>query len=220
VDNRRWEQIGAASGIVFVVLQLVAQSLIQVGGSEPAFNAAAPEIHEFFMSRDRSLFGLGDFLSTLSVIPYVWFLGSLWARLRRAEGEPAWLSLVALASGLLSMTPLATGGGWTLAMARIDEGLDPEMARQLFDQGNLGFANIWVALASMLLAAGVVAIRTKALPRWIGWGGVVTAVGLVVARAFWVVSGIVFTPYVLYWVWLIATSIVLIRRAGGEVSPS
>jgi hypothetical protein len=214
MDTRRWEQVGAAAGIAFVVLQGVAQGLIQAGGSEPAFSAAAPEIVDFFMTRDRRLFGLGDYLSTLSLIPFVWFLGALWARLRRSESEPAWLSLVALASGLVTAAQLVTGGGWTLAMARIDEGLDPELARLLFDQGNLGFANIWVSLASMLLATGVVSLHTEALPRWLGWSALVIAIGLVIARAFWVGSSIVFAPYVLFWLWLIVTSIVMIRRAG------
>jgi hypothetical protein len=216
MDTRRWEQVGAAAGIAFVVLQGVAQGLIQTGGSEPAFSAAAPEIVDFFTTRDRRLFGLGDYFSTLSLIPFVWFLGALWARLRRSESEPAWLSLVALASGLVTAAQLVTGGGWTLAMARLDEGLDPETARLLFDQGNLGFANIWVSLASMLLATGVVSIRTQALPPWLGWTALVIALGLVIARAFWVGSSIVFAPYAIFWFWLIAASIVMIRHAGAD----
>jgi hypothetical protein len=214
MDTRRWEQVGAAAGIAFVVLQLVAQGFIQTGGPEPPFNAAAPEIVDFFTTRDRRLYGLGDYLSTLSLIPFVWFLGALWARLRRAESEPAWLSVVALASGLVTAAQLVTGGGWTLAMARIDAGLDPELTRLLFDQGNLGFANIWVSLASMLLATGVVSIGTQALPRWLGWAALVIAAGLVIARAFWVGSSIVFAPYAVFWLWMIVASIVMIRRAG------
>jgi hypothetical protein len=43
------------------------------------------------------------------------------------------------------------------------------------------------------------------------------AVALLVARAFWAApSMIVFTPYVLFWIWLIATSVSLIRRTGRE----
>ena len=75
--------------------------------------------------------------------------------------------------------------------------------------------SLWVALASMLVAVGVLSIRNDALPAWLGWSGIVIAVGLVVARAFWVGSSIVFTPYGIFWLWLIAASIVLVRRAGG-----
>ena len=214
---REGEQIGAAGGIAFVVMQLAGQALIQVGGSEPAFDAPAAEIESFFINRNLQLASLGGFLSLLSIIALLWFLGALWARLRRHEGEPGWLSLVALASGVAGVAIiLGGGGGWELAILRMNEGLEAETLRLLFDQGNLAFATFWVALAGMLLAAGVVAIRDGALPRWLGWFGLVVAVALLAARAVWfTASGVKFMPYLLFWVWLIAASIVLIRRARG-----
>jgi hypothetical protein len=212
MSNSRWEQIGAAGGVVFVVLQMAAQALIQAGGAEPPFDAPAPAIVAFFMAKDSRLFALGEYLSTLSLIAFLWFLGSLWATLRRAEGEPAWLSLVALASGLMIVATVSAGASWPLAVFRQDEGLDPQIARLLFDQGNFAFANAWVMLASLSLATGVVSIRTRALPRWLGWAGVVIAVGLLAARAVWASSGLVFLPFGLCYLWLIAISIALIRR--------
>src|SRR6266487_306344 len=168
MSNARWEQIGAAGGVVFVVLQMASQALIQAGGGEPPFGAPAPTIVAFFMAKDSQLFALGDYLSTLSLIAFLWFLGSLWSALRRAEGEPAWLSFVAAASGLMIVATVGVSGGWPLAVFRRDEGLDPQVARLLFDQGNFAFANAWVMLASLSLATGVVSIRTHALPRWLG----------------------------------------------------
>ena len=219
MNNARWGQIGAAGGIVFVVLQMAAQALIQVGGAEPPFDAPADTIAAFFMARNSQLFALGDYLSTLSLIAFLWFLGSLWNTLRRAEGEPAWLSFVAAASGLMIVAAVSAGGGWALAVFRKDEGLDPQVARLLFDQGNFAFANAWVMLASLSLATGVVSIRTGALPRWLGWSGVLIAGGLLAARAVWASSGLVFVPFGLCYLWLIATSVVLIRRAGTTESP-
>ena len=214
MSNSTWKRIGAAGGIGFVVLQLTSQSLIQIGGAEPAFNAPAQEILEFFMNRNSGLFALGGYLSILSIIAFLWFLGSLWSTLRSAEGDPAWLSTVALGSGLLVAAVIPSSGmGWPLAVFRIDEGLDPQLARLHFDVGNFAFANLWVTLASFLLATGLVTIRSRALPLWIGWLGVVVAILLLVARAFWAFpSVIVFLPYTVFWIWLISTSIVLIRR--------
>ena len=215
MSNSRLEQIGAAGGIIFVVLQMAAQALIQAGGGEPPFGAPAPTIVAFFMARDSQLFALGDYLSTLSLIAFLWFLGSLWATLRRGEGEPAWLSFVAAASGVVIVAAVSAGG-WPLAVFRQAEGLDPQIARLLFDQGNFAFANAWVMLASLSLATGVVSIRTGALPRRLGWAGVVIAGGLLAARAVWASSGLVFIPFGLCYLWLIAISIVLIRRAGAS----
>ena len=220
MGNSRWERIGAAGGIVFVVLQMASQALIQVGGAEPPFDATTETIVAFFMARNSQLFALGEYLSTLSLIAFLWFLGSLWSALRRAEGEPAWLSFVAAASGSMIVAAVSAGSGWPLAVFRQDEELNPQIARLLFDQGNFAFANAWVMLASLSLATGVVSIRTGALPHWLGWTGVLIAGGLLAARAVWASSALVFVPFGLCYLWLIAISIVLIRRASaGQPAP-
>ena len=219
MSDSRLEKVGAAGGIGFVVLQMASQALIQAGGGEPPFDATAETIVAFFMAKDSRLFSMGEYLSALSLIAFVWFLGSLWATLRRAEGEPAWLSLVALASGVLIVATVSAGTGWPLAVFRRDQGLDPQIARLLFDQGNFAFANAWVMLASLCLATGVVSIRTGALPGWLGWSGVIIAGALLVARAAWASSGLVFVPFGLCYLWLIAISIVLMRRAGASENP-
>ncbi len=159
MSNRRWEQLGAAAGIVFVVAQVAANNLMeQVGGNEPPSSAEAPEILDFFMTRNGLLFEMGDYLMTLAVIPFVWWLSVLWARLRRAEGTAGWLSVAALGFGLVSATQLVSGGRWTLVMGRIEENMTPELARTLFDMGNLNVANTWVSLAGMLFMVGLLSI--------------------------------------------------------------
>ncbi len=98
--------------------------------------------------------------------------------------------------------------------------MDPQLARLLFDQGNFAFANAWVMLGSLSLASGVISIRMGALPRWLGWASVLIAGGLLAAQAVWASSGLVFVPFGLCYLWLIAISIVLIRRASaGQLAP-
>ena len=116
----RLERAGAVGGIVFVVLQIAGQSLIQVGGAEPPFSASSREIVEFFEARDTLLFNTGSYLSTLSVIPLLGFLGSLWSALRRAEGETGWLTVVSIGAGLLFLALVAGGGFRHIAVFRVD----------------------------------------------------------------------------------------------------
>jgi len=214
MSKTTWKKIGALGGIAFVVLQLTAQGLIQIGGAEPAFNATAQEILDFFTARNKPLFVIGGYLSTLSIIAFLWFLGSLWGTLKHGEGDPAWMSLVAVASGLFVMAPIATSGGWALAIFRIGEGLDPQLARLLFDQGNYAFATLWVFVSSFLVSAGVVILQSEVLPKWLAWFGFVIAVLSLVSRAFWTYPNmIIFMPYTLFWVWLIAASIALVRHS-------
>jgi len=216
MSRKRLEQVTAAGGIAFVVLESVGQGFVQIGGAEPAFGAPADEIMAFFLARDETLFNWGAYLSLLSFITLVWFLGALWAAIRRAEGDPALLSMVAFGSGLVGIAAL-TGGAWAMAVFRIGEGLDPQIGRTLYDLGNFAFATSWVFYASLLLAAGVAAILYGALPRWLGWASIIVAIGLLAGRIIWT-SQAAFVPWVLFWLWLIIVSVVLIRRAGKSQS--
>jgi hypothetical protein len=81
----------------------------------------------------------------------------------------------------------------------------------LFDQGNMNFANYWVALGSMVLAVGLLARQSQRFPAWLGWGSILLAIGLFAARAIWT-SAIAFSPYLLFWLWLIAFGVFLLRR--------
>ena len=55
MTNTRLAQMGALGGIVFVLLQLVLQTMLQAGGSEPKFDAQSAEIAQFFADRDVDL---------------------------------------------------------------------------------------------------------------------------------------------------------------------
>jgi len=124
------------------------------------------------------------------------------------------MSLIALGSGLVAIAVTLGGGGWALAILRIEEGLDPASARLLFDQGNFAFAQLWVPLAGMLLAAGIVTLRDGAFSGWFGWFSLAVAFALLISRAFWSApGGVAFIGYILFWLWLIVASIILIRRA-------
>lgn len=206
------KRVGALAAIAYPLLQMASQGLIQVGGMEPPFAAPAAEIVAFFQNRDPVLAGIGGYLSVLSLVAFLWFLGGLWEELRAAEGDRGGLPIIAVGSGLLAAAALSRPGGWPLAIFRIGEGLDPQIARLLFDEGNLNFANLWVALGSMLLAAGLVFRRSPRFPRWLGPASIVLAVGLLLARLVWT-SSVAFAPYVLFWLWLIVLGVLMWRRA-------
>lgn len=219
MSKQRWEQMAASGGLIFVVLVFAGQGLIQVGGMEPAFSAPADEILSFFETRDQLLFTIGTFLVSVAYIAMIWYLGAVWARLRRYEEAPGWMSFIAISSALVGLAVSSAATGWPMAVFRIEEGLDPQLARYMFDDGNFGFATFWVYLAGFLLAAGVVALRDGALPRWLGWYALLTSVALLIGRAFWDGPSVVaFIPYMLSSWWIIATSIFLMRAAGKDVA--
>lgn len=213
LSDLRWERVAAAGGIIFVATQIVAQLLISLPGdaSEPPFDGSTADIAAFFAARNATLFTVGDYLSVLSTIPFLCFLAVLSTRLRRAEGDAAWLSLVAFGSGLVVVAGIATGGDWELAVLRRADGVDPQITRLLFDQGNLNLANLWLMFGVLAASTGLVALREGMLPRWLAWLGIATAVALVAVRAVWADTDIWYIPFGLFYLWLAATSVTLVR---------
>jgi len=121
-NNNKWEKAAAGGGIAFVVLQLLGQALIQIGGAEPPFTASADEILAFFNNRDPVLAPIGGFLSILSIIAFIFFLGALWAALSRVKKDRPgcpWWQLAPASSGRPSPSAAAVGSwpsyGWKMA---------------------------------------------------------------------------------------------------------
>ena len=216
MNSQQLTRIGALGGIISVVLQLGGQMLIQVGGQEPSFNAGTAEITEFFANRDAQLAPVGGFIAGLGFIPFLWFLGVLWSRLRKSEESPGWLSAVALGSGMLIVAvQMAGAAGWMTAFARTGDGIAGDVIRFQFDSGNFLFAASWVMIASLLIATAVVTFLYQALPKWTGWFGLVIAICLLIATANWfTASDMLFIPVMLWWLWLIIVSVILMRKGG------
>jgi hypothetical protein len=210
--NDQWRTMSVSTGIAGLasfVLVAVSQALVQAGGGEPAFDAPGQEILGFFETRNDTLYPIGSFLGLIATLALLWFFAGFWAVLRAAEGAPPWRSVVALGSGLAFLI-LVMRPGWDLAGFRVDDGLDPQIARLAYDDGNLGFANAWLALASFLFAAGWIIVSSRAIPVWLGWVALVAAVGFLVGRAFWT-GPIWLIPYALYWLWTLVISVQLLR---------
>ncbi len=194
MSDRLLERMGAACGIVYLVLTFV--------GALSSLTSTA----RFFLVFPGFLF-------------FLFFLGSLWSGMRRAEGGSGWLSTTAFAAGLMSVT-INLGGAATLVAARHRAGeLDPQLARLLKDIEEASFILTLLPLAVLLAAFAIVAIRSDELPGWLGWIAAVMSAaflfgGLAESADFggdWVLIPMLAGAYPF---WVIATSVVLIRRAG------
>jgi hypothetical protein len=156
-------------------------------------------------------------LGIFGFLGFLFFFGSLWSALRRAEGDDGWLSAAAFGGGLVSLAILFSGGVATVAAhSNACAGIDPQLWQVLHDFGGAAFLSSFFPLAVLLAASAVVAIRFGALPRWLGWMSAIVAVTLLVGGT----AGTIYAredaglPYLLFELWTVITSIVLIRRAG------
>jgi hypothetical protein len=194
------------AGLAAAVLLFGGQGFILASGTaEPAFGAPAAEIQQFFETRDTALFSTGSYLMVLGMVAFLWFVCGVHTALRGSGGQHRWLPAVALASGVAAVGAMLLDA-WQLAVFRVGEGLDPQLARFAFDMGNLAFASGWVALGSFAIAAGWAALSSWSLPGWLGWWAVAAGIGLVAARAVWT-SPAWLVPYALFWLWVLVVSV-------------
>lgn len=213
VDKRdRWRELDRTTGIAGIIATvLLFAPIIAISTlGEPGFNATPDGAAEFFQNGDTAWVTAAEATAALGMLAFLWFVAGLTTLLRRAEGEPAWRSTVALASGVLVAAYGVIDASWDAAFNRGDE-LDSSVAIFAFDLGNLGFANAWLALGSFAIATGWALLSGRALAVWWGWWPIVAGVGLVAVRYAW--EGFVWTiPYFIFWAWVIAVSIRLIAR--------
>lgn len=207
----RWRQLSRLTGVAgLVALALVLGPISAASGQEPGFTGTAAQVRAFFLATSTPVHTVGSALATVGLVAILWFAVGLALLLARAEGAPAWRSAIAAVSAS-TFVILNLSGGWEAASYRAT-GLTDELALYAFDEGNLTFANSWVAMGSFALCVGWVVLRTRCAPAWQGWVALASGVGLVLVRFVW--SGqLWFAPYALFWLWVIALSIHLLRTA-------
>ena len=208
----RWRELDRVTGIAGILATIVLFTPIIAISTlgEPGFDATREKVAEFFSEGDTAWVTVAEATAALGMLAFLWFVAGLTTLLRRAEGEPAWRSTVALVSGVLVAAYGVIDASWDAAFNRGSE-LDPAVAVFAFDLGNLGFANAWLALGSFAIAAGWALLTGRALPAWWGWWVIVAGAGLVAVRFAW--ESFAWTvPYFVFWIWVIALSVRLIAR--------
>jgi hypothetical protein len=202
---------GGFAGLAFVALTVL-WAIVFATADRPSYNSADDAVTEFWSdSGNRRLLLLADIAVGLAGVALLWFLGSFRVVLRRAEGEPARLATIAFVGGVVLATLLfvknAIEGGIALAL-EFEQGftLDPDVFRAL----NAVFLGLLIheglAAAVLVGAASLLVLRTRVFPRWLGWAGLAVAV---IALLSWLIPGL---PLVLVLAWILAASIVMLRR--------
>jgi hypothetical protein len=201
------------AGFVLVFTPIIAMASL----GEPAFNASREEVAAFFRNTAESSWAdAAGTVLLLGLVALTWFGVGLCLLLRRAEGEPPWRSTIALVFWTLFAAYLFTDTSWDAAGNRGAD-LDPGLAHFAFDMGNLGFANAWVSMGSFAVFGGWVVLATKVFRRWLGWLMVASGVGLALSRFVWTTDAWLL-PYALFWIWVIAVCIRLLRRPAPTVA--
>jgi len=208
----RWERLAPLTGIVAVVLWLLAVLILETG-DRPGDDASGLEMAAFFEDETGRIF-LSYLLWGLGGAFFLWFLGSLRGALAAAEGGVARLSATAFAGGIATVVfALAFPAPEVAGAIRADSSgavLSPSAAEALFSMGVGFFVAAEVTSTVLLVATALVVLRTRMLPAWLAWASLVFALGLLIFPIGWAVL-IFGVP-----LWTVVVSVLLWRRASAS----
>ncbi len=179
-------RLGATCGALFAIVLFVANG----NGNQP-FNGA------------RATAGVA---ALTLVIPFLCYVCGL---LRNAAQSTAWLANSALAAGLAWITLKISSGVPLLAIQRGHVADGTTLHAALNDLADAATLLSLYPLAIFCAATAVVALRTRALPRWLGVGAAITAAALAVNAGFLETSSV--PAMLLFVLWTLLTSIHLFR---------
>lgn len=211
----RWERWSPLAGMLAVAGMLIG---FAINSNSPGPNASDAKIMAYVTSHSdqvRNIVGFLLFLAgILFLLLFVWVLRS---RLLAAEGGVGKLGTLAFGSGVasavfwLAAVVFFTGPDF----AANDTGkfhIDPNSYRLVSDMGYEFWVAAVVTGALLVWATSTVTLRTRILPRWFGWIGIL--VGIIQLFA------VFFIPTFVYWGWILVAAVLLAwRRAASPAAP-
>ena len=209
-----WERWGRAAGVAFVVFTIAA---FIVGGEPPTVGDPAEDVVSYF-DGDRGQVLVSSFLFAVALGFWIWFGGALANNLReRGEGRVA-ATITGAVSAFVSLQLVTTAVNAILAHSVAREG-EEGVVQALF---NLTWGLDVVAAipsAVFFLAASLGLRRTLMIPAWLSWAGIGVAALFILRSTNWArdgfwspTGGYVFILIPLALLWILITSIVLVRK--------
>ncbi|MGH3080850.1 MAG: hypothetical protein ACRDNH_06915 [Gaiellaceae bacterium] len=200
----RWERFAPLTGIVAVVLWVV--GVIVEESTDYSDKDTPQEILAVFQEDTNTLIAAGVIFAFGAVF-FIWFLGSLRAALYSAEDGVGRLSSIIYGSGMLAALCLLLQVAPTLQGAVEEDDLSADTAQSLQSMGEAFFVGTELTLLAMFVAFGLLVLRTRVLPVWLGWVSLAVALLLAIIPIGW--AGVVWA----FPLWTIVTSVLLYLRA-------
>jgi hypothetical protein len=212
-----WSRVSAAMGVPFVIAYVV---ILNLTNDSPDDSSSDAKIMSYYSSHSHRVRDITAFFVVLAGgALFLWFLGHLRGLLSSAEGDGARGAGVAVASGtafiaLFAITVCAfTAPSFVVSDAGSKFTLDPNTFRFLSGLGFMTYIAAFVLGAPLAFAVGVIAWRTRILPRWLAVASFIAGIACL--------GSFIFVPSWVDVVWILVLSAYLaVRPAGRPVSPA
>ena len=213
-----WERWARGAGIGFVLFVALA---FVIGGETPTVGDPVEDVVSYY-DGDRGKVLVSSALFAIGLGFWIWFAGALSNNLReRGEGRVA-ATIIGAVAAFVAIQVVTTGLNAVLAYSVAGLG-EPGVTKALFDLTWALDALAAVPSAVFFLAASFGLRRTGMVPAWLSWAALGVAALFVLrltnwaSDGFWSLTGgylFILIPVTL--LWILVTSIVLVRRAPDE----
>ncbi len=175
--NLKGVQIAGVFGVIACAVALAEFPLWFMGGSMPhfwettAFSEFATRHSTLYLTRtlmDLFIFGL-----------LVVFFGGFRHLVVMTDASYEWMATIFFGIGMIytALTLVSDSLTGSIALDTVGGRADPTVIRTLNESTVLMFGSVGIFLiATMMAVAGILILRTKALPSWTGWLALATAV--------------------------------------------
>lgn len=197
----RWNRFAPLTGIVFVLLFVVA---FVVGGSSPGVHATGAKVVSFYRAHATSQ-KVSDFLSVLAVVFLVFFAASLRSHLSRFQGGTG-LARVGYGGAIVLAVATASFAAISWALVDARTSVDPSAAQALNVLSNDYFWPLSVGVALFGIGYGLAIVGSKALPLWLGL--VALLLGIIG------ITPLGFLAFIVLMAWSLVVSVLAFKRAG------
>ena len=210
-----WDRFGPLAGLLSVACSLVGVLFVL---NQPEEKESDAKIVAYFAQHSHQVRGVvGFFVFFAGLLFLLVFLSALRERLLAGEGQPGKLSALAFGAGIASL-PL-WGVSILLANAPAFASgesstfrLDPNVYRLFSTTAYYAWVGALIVSAVVVWATSALALRTGVLPRWYGWLGILAGI----VQLF----GLYFFPFLVWWLWIAVTAVLLGRRRSLAPAPA
>jgi hypothetical protein len=210
-----WQRWGGAAGLLATASFVTESALLR---HSPSTDQPTSEITRYF-STNRGTALLSMYLLGFGAAVLLCFLAALRSRLGRDDTLDG-LANLGFAGGVAASAIVVLAAAMVAVLA-FRPPTAPPVARALYDANGLLIAFAGFPTAALLLASSIAALHGGALPRWLGWFGLLATTAQLLGAASFQQAGW-FRPQgdnvalqaqvATLLLWLLATSILMLRE--------
>jgi hypothetical protein len=200
MPNQNLQRLAPLTGVLAIVLVFVS---FFVQGEPPSADEGPRKIVEWYTDHEgQTIFAA--LLASLGAVSLIFFAATVRRAMRRTEQAMGVLSMAVLAGGAVAATGIATDSALRFALADQADEISPVAVQALHGFWEAFFFPMVVGLGTLILALSLGSLRTRVIPVWLAW------IGILLFVVFFTPAG--FIAFLASALWTIVVSILLWRQ--------